>query len=77
MLEDIGKLVTGGGKIMPAEKLTLVPGYFNESLRPSLSRRHAFLPAIYIDNDVDIYLSTLQVPCSPRYCTSPIERTVG
>lgn len=42
----------------PRVNLTFVPGYFNESLTPALLRR--LRPALYVDVDVDIYLSTVQ-----------------
>ena len=38
----------------------LIPGYFNESLTPSLLRTYRFQPALLVDVDVDIYSSTKQ-----------------
>ena len=39
---------------------TFVPGYFSESLTDGLLRQHAMQPALLVDLDVDIYLSTVQ-----------------
>ena len=39
---------------------TFVPGYFSESLTDALMRRYTFQPALLVDVDVDIYMSTVQ-----------------
>jgi len=41
-------------------RLQLIPGYFNESLTPSLAAERGMRPALYVDVDVDIYKSTFQ-----------------
>ena len=41
-------------------RLQLIPGYFNDSLTPSLAAERDMRPALYIDIDVDIYKSTFQ-----------------
>ena len=38
----------------------LIPGYFNESLGPELTRRFRFQPALLVDVDVDLHSSTMQ-----------------
>ena len=38
----------------------LIPGYFNESLTPELTRRFSFRPALVVDVDVDLHSSTMQ-----------------
>ena len=40
--------------------VTLVPGFFNESLTPDLASRLDMRPAIYVDIDVDIYGPTFE-----------------
>jgi hypothetical protein len=40
--------------------VTLVPGFFNDSLNDGLLRRHALRPALHVDMDADIYLSAIQ-----------------
>ena len=40
--------------------VTLIPGFFNESLNDGLLRRHHFRPALHVDMDADIYLSAMQ-----------------
>lgn len=40
--------------------LTLVPGFYNESLNDTLWRRHRFQPALLVDVDVDLYSSSMQ-----------------
>ena len=40
--------------------MTLVPGYFSDSLTPQLLQRYTFQPALHVDCDVDIYVSTMQ-----------------
>lgn len=40
--------------------VTLIPGFFNESLTDGLLRRHHFRPALHVDMDADIYLSAMQ-----------------
>lgn len=40
--------------------LTLVPGFYNESLTDELFRRHRFQPALVVDVDVDLYASSMQ-----------------
>ena len=42
------------------QNLTLVPGYFNESLTPQLSMQHHFQPALLVHMDCNMYISTLQ-----------------
>ena len=39
---------------------TFIPGYFSESLTGELLRQHTLQPALLVDIDVDIYLSTVQ-----------------
>lgn len=40
--------------------MTLVPGFFNESLNADLLQRYRLQPALHVDVDVDIFTSTLQ-----------------
>ena len=42
------------------DNMTLVPGYFNESLTDALRRRLPFQPALLVDVDVDLHSSALQ-----------------
>ena len=39
---------------------TLIPGFFNESLNEALLRRHPLQPALLVDCDADLYVSTVQ-----------------
>lgn len=41
------------------ENVTLIPGYFEQSLKPELARSFAFRPALLVDIDVDLYSSTM------------------
>ena len=42
------------------KNLTLIPGYFNESLIPELTIHHHFQPALLVHMDCNMYISTLQ-----------------
>ena len=46
-------------KINRKGNVTLVPGFFNESLTPTLARRYPFQPALLVDIDVDLHSSTV------------------
>ena len=37
-----------------------IPGFFNESLTPGLAQERGMRPALYVDIDVDIYISSYQ-----------------
>jgi len=39
--------------------LTLVPGFFNESVNEDLLHKFQLQPALYVDMDADIYLSAI------------------
>ena len=41
-------------------QVTLVSGFFDQSLTPVLPRRHAMQPALYVDVDCDVYSSTFE-----------------
>ena len=43
-----------------AQRVTLVPGYFNDSLSDELLRDRKLRPALLVDMDADIYLSAIQ-----------------
>ena len=43
-----------------AERTSFVPGYFNDSLTEKLVRRIPFQPALIVDLDCDLYISTVQ-----------------
>ena len=43
-----------------AQRVTLVPGYFNDSLSDELLRDRKLRPALLVDMDADIYLSAMQ-----------------
>ena len=43
-----------------SQRVTLVPGYFNETLSDELLQRHQLRPALLVDMDADIYLSAMQ-----------------
>ena len=43
------------------DRVSLVPGYFNESLSEGLLRDRGLRPALLVDMDADIYLSAMQV----------------
>lgn len=43
----------------PADRLTLIPGFYNESLTRGLARELGMRPAVYVDIDADLYVSTL------------------
>mmetsp|Transcript_25361 Transcript_25361/g.64437 ORF Transcript_25361/g.64437 Transcript_25361/m.64437 type:complete len:200 (-) Transcript_25361:136-735(-) len=42
------------------KNMTLVSGFFNESLTTALSRQYSFQPALLVDVDVDLHASALQ-----------------
>ena len=42
------------------DRVSLVPGYFNESLSDELLRDRGLRPALLVDMDADIYLSAMQ-----------------
>ena len=44
----------------PKNNVTLIRGYFNESLTPTLAAQRGMRPALLVDIDVDIYTSTYQ-----------------
>ena len=43
------------------DRVSLVPGYFNDSLSDELLRDRGLRPALLVDMDADIYLSAMQV----------------
>jgi len=47
-------------RYVASDNVQFVPGFFNESLTASLAAQRAMRPAMYVDIDVDIYLSTYQ-----------------
>ena len=59
---------SGGGGV--AERTHFVKGYFNDSLTDELVRRRRFQPALFVDLDCDLYISTIQAcdlrPCPPQ-----------
>jgi len=40
--------------------VSLIPGFFNESLTDELPRSRSMQPALYVDMDADLYLSAIQ-----------------
>ena len=42
------------------KNITLIPGFFNDSLNEALLHRHTLQPAMLVDMDADIYLSAIQ-----------------
>lgn len=45
---------------VPYNNVTLLPGFFSRTLVPSLLQVHAFQPALLIDVDVDLHISSMQ-----------------
>lgn len=43
---------------LPSGALTVHPGWFADTLQPSLISSHRFAPAVYVDVDCDLYVST-------------------
>ena len=39
---------------------SFVRGFFNQTLRPTLARERRMRPALYVDVDTDLYVSTMQ-----------------
>ena len=42
------------------ERVSLVPGFYNESLTPTLKAERKMRPALYVEIDCDLYISTVQ-----------------
>jgi hypothetical protein len=42
-------------------RVHLIPGFYNESLSPTLVRERGMAPALYVDMDMDIYKSAYDV----------------
>tara|TARA_B110001452_G_scaffold248783_1_gene235795 strand:- start:1400 stop:2221 length:822 start_codon:yes stop_codon:yes gene_type:complete len=40
-------------------KVTLIPGFYNESLQPGLASAHRMRPAFWVNMDADLYVSTM------------------
>lgn len=40
-------------------RVTLVPGFYNESLKPKLASQHRMRPAFWVNMDADLYTSTM------------------
>lgn len=53
LLENISRSVQRGN-------VTLVPGYFADTLKPALLRRYPFQQALLVDVDVDLHISSMQ-----------------
>lgn len=43
------------------QKLELIPGYYKDSLNENLLKEKQFKPAVFIDIDVDLYISTIDL----------------
>ena len=50
----------GGAAAMRARRTYFVPGYYNESLTEELYSTGGFQPALLVDLDCDLYISTIQ-----------------
>ena len=57
-IEEVVNLIYEG---VGNPKLTLVPGFFDESLTPELAKDRNMGPASFVDVDVDLYGSTIEV----------------
>ena len=42
------------------ERVSFVPGFYNESLTPTLKAERKMRPALYVEIDCDLYISTVQ-----------------
>ena len=57
---DVAAMVARVEEYAALPGLQLIPGFFNESLTPSLPTERGMRPALYVDIDTDIYVSTYQ-----------------
>ena len=55
-----GSLLNRIKRSVKYKRLELIPGFYNVSLTDELLRRHRFQPALLVDVDADMYVSTMQ-----------------
>jgi hypothetical protein len=56
----VADTLTAVSRYVASDRVTLIPGFFNETLTRSLASSRAMRPAIYVDIDVDIYSATFE-----------------
>ena len=59
-LYDMSSLLNRIKRSVKYKRLELIPGFYNVSLTDELLRRHRFQPALLVDVDADMYVSTMQ-----------------
>ena len=54
------KLTTSINRTASEGAVTFFKGFFNETLKPTLASEHGMRPALFVDVDADLYISTIQ-----------------